>query len=89
MAQGLYRDSGGWAQVDYDGKFQRAIHRGDYERDGFKPAFESLPMKEDYLAKPAKKPAAKKAPARKPVARKPAAAKTAAAKAPARRAKKA
>ena len=80
MAQGLYRDTGGWAQVDYEGKFSRAVRREDYEKQGLKPAFASLPTKESFLKKPAAKSAAAK-PAPRPA--------KAAAKAPAKPAPKA
>jgi hypothetical protein len=48
MPRGEYRDSGGWVIVNYEGRFTMPMHRSDYEDHGYKPAFESLPMKEPH-----------------------------------------
>lgn len=46
MPRGEYRDTGGWVLVDYEGRFRMPMHRSDYEDHGYKPAFETLPLKE-------------------------------------------
>ncbi len=51
MPRGLYRDNGGWVHIDYDGKFERSLHRNDYEDLEYKPAFEALPLKGKYEKK--------------------------------------
>lgn len=48
MPKGLYRDSGGWVQVNYEDRFFAFMHRSDYEDHDYKPRFEALPMKEKY-----------------------------------------
>jgi hypothetical protein len=48
MPKGLYRDSGGWVQVNYEDRFVACMHRSDYEDHDYKPRFEALPMKEKY-----------------------------------------
>lgn len=48
MPKGLYRDSGGWVQVNYEDRFVICMHRSDYEDHDYKPRFEVLPMKEKY-----------------------------------------
>jgi hypothetical protein len=48
MTRGLYRDNAGWVQVDYDDKFHMPMKKGDYEDHGYKPRYESLPMKQTY-----------------------------------------
>ena len=48
MPKGLYRDSGGWVQVNYEDKFVACMHRSDYEDHDYKPRFETLPMKDKY-----------------------------------------
>jgi hypothetical protein len=48
MPSGMYRDSGGWVHVNYEGKFHMPMHRSDYEEHNYKPRFESLPTKEKY-----------------------------------------
>jgi hypothetical protein len=56
MPRGMYRDSGGWVQVNFDDKFQMSMHRSDYEDRDYKPPFESLPTRDKYAkAKGAKK----------------------------------
>jgi hypothetical protein len=48
MPKGMYRDNGGWVQVNYEDRFHMAMHRSDYEDRDYKPRFESLPLKEKY-----------------------------------------
>jgi hypothetical protein len=48
MPNGEFRDSGGWVQVNYDGRFRSPMHRSDYEDHDYKPRFESLPTKDRY-----------------------------------------
>ena len=48
MPKGLYRDSGGWVQVNYEDRFFACMHRSDYEDHDYKPRFEALPMKDKY-----------------------------------------
>lgn len=48
MPKGLYRDSGGWVQVNYEDKFMSRMHRSDYEDHDYKPRFEALPLKDKY-----------------------------------------
>ena len=48
MPKGLYRDSGGWVQVNYEDKFVACMHRSDYEDHDYKPRFEALPLKDKY-----------------------------------------
>ena len=48
MAQGLYRDSGGWVMVSYDGRFIMPMHRGDYDDHDYKPLFDRLPTKRKF-----------------------------------------
>jgi hypothetical protein len=45
MPRGEYRDTGGWVLVNYEDRFRMPMHRSDYEDHGYKPAFESLPLK--------------------------------------------
>ncbi len=45
MAQGLYRDNAGWVHVAYDHGFEMTMHRSDYEDHGYKPRFETLPVR--------------------------------------------
>lgn len=45
MPRGEYRDSGGWVIVNYEGRFTMPMHRSDYEDHGYKPDFESLPLR--------------------------------------------
>jgi hypothetical protein len=49
MATGMYRTGHDWAQVDYDGS-NIPIPRSKYEENGYKPAFDELPLEEDYWA---------------------------------------
>ncbi len=46
MPNGVYRDSGGWVQVNYEGRFQMPMHRSDYESHDYKPKFDALPTRE-------------------------------------------
>ncbi len=55
MAKGMYRDSGGWVHVNYDGRFQMSMHRSDYEDHEYKPVFEALPNKQEYEKRAARK----------------------------------
>jgi hypothetical protein len=48
MPKGLYRDSGGWVHVNYEDRFETAMHRSDYDEHDYKPSFESLPTREEY-----------------------------------------
>ena len=48
MPNGEFRDSGGWVQVNYDGRFRIPMHRSDYEDHDYRPRFESLPTKDRY-----------------------------------------
>jgi hypothetical protein len=48
MPKGLYRDSGGWVHVNYEDRFEAAMHRSDYDEHDYKPSFESLPTREKY-----------------------------------------
>jgi hypothetical protein len=48
MPRGLYRDSGGWVHVNYEDRFEAAMHRSDYDEHDYKPSFESLPLREEY-----------------------------------------
>lgn len=48
MPNGLYRDSGGWVHVNFDGKFEMSLHRSDYEDHEYRPKFESLPTRREY-----------------------------------------
>ncbi|HEX5006282.1 MAG TPA: hypothetical protein VFV70_04160 [Hyphomonadaceae bacterium] len=48
MPKGLYRDSGGWVQVNYEDRFFACMHRSDYENHDYKPRFEALPTKDKY-----------------------------------------
>jgi hypothetical protein len=49
MATGMYRNSVGFAQVDYDGN-TIPISRSKYEANGYKPDFDKLPLEADYWA---------------------------------------
>ena len=48
MPNGVYRDSGGWVQVNYQGRFVMPMHRSEYDDHEYKPKFEALPTKEKY-----------------------------------------
>ena len=48
MPKGLYRDSGGWVHVNYDDRFEAAMHRSEYDEHDYKPSFEALPTREKY-----------------------------------------
>ena len=48
MPKGLYRDSGGWVQVNYEDRFLACMHRSDYEDHEYRPRFEALPTKDKY-----------------------------------------
>jgi hypothetical protein len=48
MPKGMYRDNGGWVQVNYEDRFHMPMHRSDYEDHGYTPRFEALPTKEKY-----------------------------------------
>ena len=39
MPNGVYRDSGGWVQVNYEGRFRIPMHRSVYDDHDFKPKF--------------------------------------------------
>jgi hypothetical protein len=49
MATGMFRTGDGWVRVDYDGN-NIPIPRSKYEENGYKPAFDKLPLEEDYWA---------------------------------------
>jgi hypothetical protein len=49
MATGMYRNSDGFAPVDYDGN-TIPISRSKYEANGYKPDFDKLPSEAEYLA---------------------------------------
>ena len=49
MATGLFRTADGSAQVDYDGT-NIPIPRSKYEKNGYKPDFDKLPLEADYWA---------------------------------------
>jgi hypothetical protein len=49
MATGMFRTDDGSVQVDYDGN-NIPIPRSKYEENGYKPAFDELPLEEDYWA---------------------------------------
>jgi hypothetical protein len=51
MPKGVYRDSGGWVQVNFDDRFVMRMHRTDYEDHEYKPRFEALPTKDRYEKK--------------------------------------
>jgi hypothetical protein len=48
MPNGVYRDSGGWVQVNFEGRFRIPMHRTAYEDHDYKPRFEALPTKDKY-----------------------------------------
>jgi hypothetical protein len=48
MPNGVYRDSGGWVQVNYEGRFRIPMHRSAYEDHDYKPKFETLPTKNKH-----------------------------------------
>ena len=48
MPNGVYRDSGGWVQVNYEGRFRIPMHRSMYEDHEYKPKFETLPTKDKH-----------------------------------------
>ena len=47
MPKGLYREPGGWVQVDL-GKIRISIPRKKYEASGYEPPYDQLPTKEEY-----------------------------------------
>jgi hypothetical protein len=49
MATGVFRTSDGSVQVDYDG-ITIPIPRSRYEKNGYKPGFDELPLEADYWA---------------------------------------
>jgi hypothetical protein len=49
MAVGMFRIDDGWVQVDYDGN-NIPIPRSKYEKNGYKPDFDKLPLEADYRA---------------------------------------
>ncbi len=49
MATGMFRTGDGWVRVDYDGN-NIPIPRSKYEENGYKAAFDELPLEEDYWA---------------------------------------
>jgi hypothetical protein len=49
MAIGMFRTGDGSVQVDYDGN-NIPIPRSKYEENGYKPAFDELPLEADYWA---------------------------------------
>jgi hypothetical protein len=49
MAIGMFRTDDGSVQVDYDGN-NIPIPRSKYEENGYKPAFDELPLEADYWA---------------------------------------
>jgi len=59
MAVGMFRIDEGWVQVDYDGN-NIPIPRSKYEKYGYKPDFDKLPLEVDYRAAQAKEENAKR-----------------------------
>ncbi|THD68149.1 MAG: hypothetical protein E7813_11535 [Bradyrhizobium sp.] len=57
MATGMFRTSDGSVQVDYDG-VSIPIPRSKYDKNGYKPNFDELPLEADYLAAQEKQRAA-------------------------------
>ena len=49
MATGMFRTGDGSAQVNYEG-ISIPIPRSKYEENGYKPAFDELPLEADYWA---------------------------------------
>ena len=49
MATGMFRTDDGLVQVDYDGN-NIPIPRSKYEKNGYKPAFDELPLEAEYWA---------------------------------------
>jgi len=49
MATGMFRTDDGSVQVDYDGS-NIPIPRSKYRENGYKPAFDELPLEADYWA---------------------------------------
>jgi hypothetical protein len=49
MATGLFRTNDGFAQVDYDG-ISIPVPRSKYDKNGYKPDFDELPLEADFLA---------------------------------------
>jgi len=49
MATGMFRTGDGSVQVDYDGN-SIPIPRSKYEKNGYKPDFNELPLEADYWA---------------------------------------
>jgi hypothetical protein len=49
MATGMFRTDDGSVQVDYDGN-NIPIPRSKYEANGYKPAFDELPLEAEYWA---------------------------------------
>jgi GcrA cell cycle regulator len=49
MATGMFRTGDGWVRVDYDSN-NIPIPRFKYDENGYKPAFDELPLEADYWA---------------------------------------
>jgi hypothetical protein len=49
MAIGMFRTGDGSVQVDYDGN-NIPVPRSRYEKNGYKPDFDELPLEADYWA---------------------------------------
>jgi hypothetical protein len=49
MATGMFRTDDGSVQVDYDGN-NIPIPGSKYEKNGYKPAFDELPLEAEYWA---------------------------------------
>ena len=49
MATGMFRTDDGSVQVDYDGN-NIPIPRSKYEKNGYKPVFDELPLEAEYWA---------------------------------------
>jgi hypothetical protein len=49
MAMGMFRTGDGSVQVDYDG-ISIPIPRSKYEKNGYEPNFDELPLEADYWA---------------------------------------
>lgn len=49
MPSGMYRNTDGFAQVDYDGS-SIPVSRAKYEKNAYKPDFDKLPQEAEYLA---------------------------------------
>jgi hypothetical protein len=55
MPVGLFREEGGWVQVDYGTGTTIPVPRSKYEANGYKPDFDKLPSEAEYGAADKKK----------------------------------